>query len=713
MVAHADEHAHRLHPKLRVVRNGSALVNSCRSRISTTVVSTAEQAADAALESRLELDLGVVQESIHNLGADLSGLVKGGLATRPVLKDEAPADKSYVNVFIEIVRGRKTQDGEDEISTADRIVRSCRAALKKTNPKLVRGSVIRRRNFVSATVPISLLPELEREPNVAFVHPAESLKLDLPETETAKRPTSRKVGKANLHKSGAGVMIGIIDVGGFDFAHPDFLDVKDKTRFVSIWDQGGDFRAPPPRFGYGAEFTKKHLDTAISASKKRGNLPATLLEPQSQQTESSHATHVASIAGGKSGLCPKAELAAVLIDIPQSQDQRERRRFTFSDSSRITHAVEYLLDLAKARDMPISINISLGTNGGAHDGSSGVSRWIDAALSTPGRCVCAAAGNAGQEAATEEGDLGWIMGRIHTSGKVASRGLDVDLEWTVVGNGIADISENELEIWYGAQDRFSVMVQPPGSRRWIEVKPREFVENKRLGNGTNLSIYNELYHPTNGANYISIYLSPNLQPGQIRGIEAGVWRVRLRGEEVRDGSFHGWIERDDPQEIGSEANRRLFRFPSFFSSGSNVDTHSISSLACGHRVIAVANLDTAAGRINITSSQGPTRDKRYKPDIAAAGTNIVAAKGFSLDKDSWVSMTGTSMASPYVTGVIGLMLAANPELTAAQCSGILQRTARPLPGDSYEWRDDAGFGQVDPQAAVEEAHTFNIRIERR
>ncbi|MFC2138808.1 hypothetical protein ACFLTE_11590, partial [Bacteroidota bacterium] len=38
------------------------------------------------------------------------------------------------------------------------------------------------------------------------------------------------------------VLIGIIDVGGFDFAHPDFLDGQGGTRFVKIWDQGGTFR---------------------------------------------------------------------------------------------------------------------------------------------------------------------------------------------------------------------------------------------------------------------------------------------------------------------------------------------------------------------------------------------------------------------------------------------------------------------------------------
>jgi subtilisin family serine protease len=71
------------------------------------------------------------------------------------------------------------------------------------------------------------------------------------------------------------------------------------------------------------------------------------------------------------------------------------------------------------------------------------------------------------------------------------------------------------------------------------------------------------------------------------------------------------------------------------------------------------------------------------------------------------------MASPYVCGVVGLMLAAKPSLNAAQCEGILKRTARPLPSHGYEWRNDAGFGVIDPVAAIEEARVFDERAERR
>ena len=181
---------------------------------------------------------------------------------------------------------------------------------------------------------------------------------------------------------------------------------------------------------------------------------------------------------------------------------------------------------------------------------------------------------------------------------------------------------------------------------------------------------------------------------------------------MRDGRYHGWIERDDPRSLGRVGDREAWRFPSFFSETSNVDNSSVSSLACGQRVLSVANLDQVAERINISSSQGPTRDQRNKPDVAAPGTNIVAAKGFAGEDDRWIKMSGTSMASPFVAGVAGLMLGLEPKLTAAQIEGIIVRTARPLPGGSFKWVNDSGFGRIDPDACLTETELINEREDK-
>jgi subtilisin family serine protease len=706
-MAATDTRSRKLHPRLRMIGNGDHVVNAVRSDGATTVACTASLDAGRGVATADAYALTAQAMAAPRATAQLAP-PRAPLRARPRRGDRPAASDAFVNVFVEFY---PEQMADAARSPVQEVTARMRNELAAARHRGIPGALILRRNFLSATVPVTLLDELKTHPAIAFVHPADPLKLDVPApTAAAEAAPSRAVGDPVRHGRGEGVLIGVIDVGGFDFAHPDFLDAQGRTRFVAIWDQGGDFRDPPAPFGYGAEFKRAHLDAALVAARQPGMPPATWIERQSQMEESSHGTHVASIAAGKSGVCPQALIAAVLVDVPAASDPVERRRATFSDTSRITHAVEYLLQVARDLNRPIAINISLGTNGGAHDGSSGVSRWLDAYLAAAGRAICVAAGNAGQEAPQAEGDLGWVMGRIHTSGRVPARGLEVELEWAVIGDGLEDLSENELEIWYGAQDRFAVAVKPPG-RDWIEVRPGQYVENRRLPSGTTVSVYNELYHPTNGANYVAIYLSPNLDPQEFRGIDAGVWRVRLIGEEVRDGRFDAWIERDDPVEIGRGPGRRLFRFPSFFTQRSNVDSHSISSLACGHRVIAVANLDDVRLRINPSSSQGPTRDGRCKPEIAAPGTDVVAANGFGAPDEPWVAMSGTSMASPYVTGVVGLMLGANRELTAAQCLGILQRTARPLPGASYDWVNDVGYGRLDPIGAVEEARVINTRVE--
>jgi subtilisin family serine protease len=584
------------------------------------------------------------------------------------------------------------------------------------------GELARKANLVTARVPLNKVKEILEKDDVIYVHLGEMLTSPKPEIslEKVKAPPLplRRFGTTKQRMKAKDVLIGIVDVQGFDFSHPDFLDTKGGTRFIRIWDQGGSTRPSPSgskQFAYGSEFDQEHLNAALKAA-PRFKLPAYELERQSQMAVSSHGTHVASIAAGNRGVCRDAMLAGVLISLPQEDLER---RSSFYDSTRIADAVDYLIDLASElseknkKPIRLSINISLGTNGHAHDGSSAISRWIDAAMAVPGRCVSVAAGNAGQEVAAFEGDSGYVMGRIHTSGRVQARGLAKDIEWLVVGNSIADISENELEIWYSPQDRFSVQIKPPNSDKWIgPIEPRQFIENRQLKDGSFVSIYNELYHPANGANYISIYLSPLLSAEGIVGVPAGPWIVRLQGVEVRDGRYHGWIERDDPRPQGRLGTRDMWRFPSFFSTNSNVDNSSVSSLACGARVLSVANLDEAVERINITSSQGPTRDERNKPDTAAPGTNIVAAKGFAGPDDLWVSMSGTSMASPFVTGLAGLMLGIEPRLTAAQIEGIIIRTARPLPGSNFEWQNNAGFGRIDPQACLVETELINQREDK-
>ncbi len=706
----------KVFPRLRMVANGSNEVNAIRATSNQCIALTdnktdVDRVKQIADDFTHQISLAESSNGLLALGQSVKGRTISQALKKKSLENDRP-NLVETNVFLELRSGSSWKQVLSEVYPGKR---------DKYISRRVRN-VRHRDNQVKATMIIDDIGKFSENENVVAIEGSQSIQIpepvrlcvpeiDPPKSRFTRVMSSSQPDLSDIQTSSTDVIIGIIDVGGFDFAHPDFRNANG-TRFLAIWDQGGVNRPKPSEavddnqktiqdykeFTYGSLITQRHMNRAIQIAKNI-NVPVHNIEQQSQRSPSSHATHVASIAAGGSGVCPRADIIGVLVSLP---DEDEDRTKTFTDSSRISDAVDFLLAMAALEKKPISINISLGTNGHAHDGSSAVNRWIDSELTTEGRCLCVAAGNAGQERGRDENDIGFIMGRIHTSGRITNRGLSVDLEWQVVGNGLVDVSENELEIWYEPQDRFSVMVKPP-NLPWIgPVSPQQVIENQQLSDLSFLSVYNLIYHPANGNNYIGIYISPNINSQQIVGVRSGIWKVRLIGDEIRDGHFDAWIERDNLIKRG----RSFWNFPSFFTERTNVDNKSINSLACGHNVIAVGNYDIENDSINITSSQGPTRDGRKKPEIVAPGTNIVAANGFAGEDSLWTSKSGTSMASPYVCGVAGLLLANHPTLTTSQISGILKRTCTPVTGENYDWKNDTGFGIIDIEACLEEAANF-------
>ncbi len=121
------------------------------------------------------------------------------------------------------------------------------------------------------------------------------------------------------------------------------------------------------------------------------------------------------------------------------------------------------------------------------------------------------------------------------------------------------------------------------------------------------------------------------------------------------------------------------------------------------------------------SSRGVPGDPLYHPDVTAPGVHIVSTRASTgtvlsvSDANHDLNLTstcaispanapyytcasGTSMATPHVTGVVALMQeAAGGRLTPDQVASVLVHTARPLPGFA-EW--EVGAGYVDAWAAV-------------
>ena len=136
-------------------------------------------------------------------------------------------------------------------------------------------------------------------------------------------------------------------------------------------------------------------------------------------------------------------------------------------------------------------------------------------------------------------------------------------------------------------------------------------------------------------------------------------------------------------------------------------------------------IDRSDDTVASYSSRGPRRDNgdgnpldELKPEISAPGTNIIQAEGCvtsdgcnnfiggDASQNTYTGRgSGTSYATPAVSGVIALVIEANGNLTPLQIKEVLKQTAerRGEPSapevDPY-WNRDFGWGMVDARAAV-------------
>jgi subtilisin family serine protease len=561
--------------------------------------------------------------------------------------------------------------------------------------------------YCTATVSEDRVGKLAKMPGVVEVESVHYARPLLEQSVASIRGWERIPALGDRHKQGEGVVIGIVDYG-LDFALADFRYPADgSTRVAFLWDQQlkprGKERSPA-RYAYGVEYTRERINAELSEDEGRVLVRH---DPLNLDLDiPGHGTHVAGIAAGNGsstgthmGVAPGATLVFVNLHRHAILDQVNSARGSLANSVNLAHAIAYCFEKAEELRQPCVVNLSMGFNGGGHDGNMAVEWIIDAYLKKPGRAVVIAAGNEhAEDKQVHYGDrlkagastkIRWNIGR-----------LDRD-DPTGAVFALGDPSTNEIEIWYANECRLSVQLISPDENDaspWVDAGK---AEELTLQGGEKLIIASDRKTPWRGAARIYLRLSP---PSRTDTIRHGTWIIGLRAVKVSESQarrggvrFDAWIERTVP-DPGNEAPELWSRFADYDPG----EAITLTTPATARSAITVASCPTSgAVRASPFSSRGPTRDERNKPEIAAPGEEIESSGAGARANNGLplrTTMQGTSMAAPHVTGVVARLLGRRHDLRAEEIRELLVKSA--LRSAGPDWDRNRGYGKVDAEAAM-------------
>ncbi|MEO1731766.1 MAG: phage tail tip lysozyme [Pseudomonadota bacterium] len=500
-------------------------------------------------------------------------------------------------------------------------------------------------------------------------------------TDATERSESAKRRRPRARETGRGVVIGVVDYG-CDFAHKAFRNSDGTTRLLKLWDQrpdpGGDQSVSP--YDRGRVFERDAINEALGRNNPYEALdyhPAP--EGRKAARKGAHGTHVLDIAAGNGsgiaprGMAPKADIIFVHVASGDTGGLHN-----FGDSVGVLEAIDFIT--REAGDRPCVINISMGRHGGPHDGSTLAEQAIDTLLTRrKGLFLVQSAGN--------------YFGRsIHASGTLRE-GASTRLGWQVYNTSRVG---SELEIWYPGADAARVEIKDPKAEISLRLAPGDRKEIRNLDGGLVGRAYARIGDPGNADNHIDIFL--------YRGAPTGQWSVTVTGEDVSDGRWHAWIER-----IGGTRQPR-------FTRGPVSDAVTCGTIAHARNAIQVAaHNDRRPPRMASFSSAGPSRDGRDLPMIAAPGVKILAARsaipGRTNSHEEATRKSGTSMAAPYVSGLVALMLEAAPDASQKVIRRLLELSARPM-GEDDRTGVAAHWGAVRPLRAIRFARRWQRKRRR-
>jgi hypothetical protein len=505
----------------------------------------------------------------------------------------------------------------------------------------------------TAFVPLSAIPRLEASAAIRYVEMARPM---FPALNNAV-PYAQidTLHNAVPPLTGAGVVVGIVDLEILDVYHDDFRTAAGATRVLWLWDQNLTpqmtplgMEASPAVPGLSSTFGVEYDRVAIDAELAAG-LPAYQRVRHGGES-ASHGTVVAGIAAGNGRAQPGTRVgAAPEADIVYVRLREPDVTAIFADSTDVADAFQYIF--SRAGSQPCVVNMSATDDIGPHDGMALSEQFLDGLLELPGRAITVAAGNAS-------------FNGSHAAGTVPPNGVTT----LVLNYSAGAVQDDTVEIWYDGHDEFAVTVTAPTTPPTIVTLGAPGMPSITSalpgGGGGSVFVSSTKHDPRNNDNVISIVITRALNDQ----IPVGNWTIQLTGTVVINGTFHAWVDRNNRAQSSWQPPYR------------QEDHCTLGTPATARRVIAVGNHNTAGPPpiLEPVSGRGPSRDGRIEPEIAAVGSMWAprSRDANAVFGDPYTLGSGTSRSAPLVAGTCALLFQCRgASATWANLKQILEDTA--------------------------------------